>query len=431
MKHTHNHCCDHGHDHGPAGDPTPNPFGGEMDAGQKSLTDALRLSFGILKVIMLAVVALFLASGIFNVDPNEKALVLTFGKVRGTGETRVKGPGLHWTFPEPISEIVRIPVERVQSLSLDSFWYNESAQEKMTGQRIVTSPDLDPLVEGYSLTRNEGNLDLEGTDYNIVHSDWTVSYRIEQPEFFFENVYMRSREPGEDFLDAAAESVDPLIRSLASDAVVTTMVHYSIDDAIKSNTDIANDVRDLLQRKLDGIESGIRVVEVRAKRITWPKQVDDAFQASNQARQASEQIRINAAAYRQKLLTDTAGPRATEVLEKLEAGGLTAEDREALLVDMAGQVQSVIAAARADRTEVVEDAKAMASYLKNLLPEYRKYPQLVIQQLYQDAIEQVLANAEEKILVPPTQTGENREIRVQINRDPKLKKQQTNSEDRK
>ena len=254
--HTHDHDHDHGHGHDHAdGEAANRPLLEEMDAGQRSLTDALRLSFGILKLIMLAVTVLFLASGIFNVGPNEKALVLTFGKVRGAGESRVKGPGLHWTFPEPISEIIRIPVERVQGLSLDSFWYHETPQEKLSGKRIVTSQELNPLVDGYCLTRNEGDTDLVGTDYNIVHSDWTISYRIEQPEFFFENIYMRSRSRARTSRrrDRDGGPADP---GLASDAVVTTdgRLQYPTD-AIKSNTDIARDVKDLLQRKLDAIKA--------------------------------------------------------------------------------------------------------------------------------------------------------------------------------
>ena len=36
-------------------------------------------------------------------------------------------------------------------------------------------------------------------------------------------------------------------------------------------------------------------------------------------------------------------------------------------------------------------------------------------------------SADEKIMVPPTESAQNREIRVNINRDPKLKKKQSAS----
>ena len=81
----------------------------ELDVAAKSLTDALRFSFWILKFIMLILVGLFFASGIFRVQENEKAIVLTFGKIRGTGaEERILTSGLHWAWPAPIDEIVKI-----------------------------------------------------------------------------------------------------------------------------------------------------------------------------------------------------------------------------------------------------------------------------------------------------------------------------------
>ena len=83
---------------------------GRLDTAGKSLSDALHLSFTILKVIMVVLVILFLTSGIFRVQEDENALVLQFGKIRGNvSENRVPKPGLHWAWPEPISEIITIP----------------------------------------------------------------------------------------------------------------------------------------------------------------------------------------------------------------------------------------------------------------------------------------------------------------------------------
>jgi hypothetical protein len=81
----------------------------------------------------------------------------------------------------------------------------------------------------------------------------------------------------------------------------------------------------------------------------------------------------------------------------------------------------VISQARAYRTSVVADIKASAEYLRSLLPEYQRRPQLVLQKIYQDAIEEILGTVDEKIFVPP---GENqgREIRVLVNRELKPQK---------
>lgn len=395
----------------------------QMDAAGQSLTNALRVSFAILKVIMVLLVFLFAVSGVFRVQPDEEALVLQFGKFRGEGEDRVLRPGLKFAFPEPISEVIRIPVQRVQTLSVDSFWYFETEMERLsrTPRRDVTGP-LNPLRDGYSLTRNDRETGLAGTDYNIVHSKWVITYRIRSPIQFFESAYIRPRSPGEDFLDAAAETVDPMLSSLASNAIVSTMVKYSIDDAVRSQPDIALEVKNTLQRKLDEIGCGLEIDAVRADRIVWPRQVDEAFQASNRARQESAQMEIDARSFRDRVLTDTGGPEAEKVLDRLKNEDLTQDDQIELVEKLAGQAQTLIAEARAYRTRVVEEAKANAEYLQNLLPEYQKRPELVLQKIYQDAVQEVLAGADEKIFIQPAQGGKTREIRILINRDPQVRR---------
>ncbi len=421
----------HTHEHPPAGEPptgAQRPGFDELDAAGQSLTNALRVSFAILKVIMILLVVLFAFSGIFRVQPDEEAVVLRFGLFRGEGEDRILRPGLRFAFPEPIEEVIRIPVQRVQTLPIDTFWYFETEQDRLRQtQRPATGP-LNPLRDGYSLTRNDRQTDLEGTDYNIVHSRWSITYRIRSPIAFFESIYIRSREPGEDLLEAAAETLEPLLNSLASNAIVGTMVHYSIDDAVRSRADIATDVQYALQRKLDALGSGIVVDAVRADRIIWPRQVDNAFQASNRARQESEQARIDAASYKERLLTDVGGPLAEDVLRKLRDSDMSDQEQEQQIRLLSGQVQSKIADARTYRMRVVEEAKANAEYLQALLPEYRKRPQLVLQQLYQDAVQQVLGDADEKIVIQPGRDGKTREVRVLINRDPQVRRQPTDEQ---
>lgn len=419
MSHNHNHSH---HDHSSCGCQSRQPAAFEpQDAAGKSLGQALRTSFGILKIIMMILAVLFLASGIFKVQQDEQALVLLFGKVQGLGDARILKPGLQYTWPEPISEIIRIPVTKVQTLKVDSFWYYETDQEKLGQKNPYPPATLDPVKDGYCLTRNESLEGMEGTDYNIVHSRWSITYLISNPALFFENLYCRQPKPGEDFLDAAAENINPMLESFASNAIVATMTKFSIDDAITSKRDISDNVRNLLQQKLDSIGSGIRIDAVRAERIIWPRQVEDAFQASIQAGQQSKTAITDAYSFKEKMLTDTAGPDAETLLEKLKQPALSQSQKEELVAQMKGQVQGRISEARAYKTKVVEETKASAEYLHKLLPEYKKHPELVMQRLYQDAMEEVLANAEEKMVIQPGQG--QREIRVMINRDTKsLKK---------
>ena len=67
----------------------PTPVGIEADSAMKSLSEALRISFIVLKLIMIALIIFFIGSGFRTVKPDERAFVLRFGKIRGTGEERV------------------------------------------------------------------------------------------------------------------------------------------------------------------------------------------------------------------------------------------------------------------------------------------------------------------------------------------------------
>jgi membrane protease subunit HflK len=409
------------------------PAGDEFDAAGKSLSEALRISFIVLKIIMIVLVVVFLASGFRTVEPDEQALVLRFGKICGIGENRILGPGLKWVFPYPIDKIVKIPVAKKQNLPINSFWYYQRPDELLPETKPRVPATLDPVKDGYCITRSEERSQtiagLTGSDYHIVHCKWQLTYKIDDPERFFKNTYTDDAKPGQSYADVIAKSIKPLLERLFEDAVVTAMVNYTIDEAISSQDRIPKHVKKLLQEKLDRIESGIAVVSVQLTDITWPRQVDNAFLASIKASQESQKTISQAKGYAENTLNETAGPIAAQLFETLKdettrepvLSAVEGEEKELLWSQLAGQAQEKIAGARAYRTKVVETAKANAEYLQKLLPEYRKRPELVVQKIYQDAIEYILNNVDEKIIIQPTEGTKGREIRLLLNRDPTIK----------
>ena len=416
------------------------PAGDELDAAGKSLSEALRMSFIILKVIMIVLIVAFLASGFETVGSSEQALVLRFGKIRGMGEERLLGPGPHWILPYPIDEIVKIPVETTVNLSFDSFWYQESPEEKLSGQRRPARPDkpLDPKLDGYCLTRSErtaeaeaASADSDGSDYNIVHTRWQLTYQIADPERFFRNVYVRDVRPGDVYFSVITgpEGVKPLLESLFQDAVVTAMVNYTIDEAISSQDRIPRHVQRLLQEKLDKIQSGIRVVSIQLTASEPPAQVRDAFEASTKASQKSQTAITEARTYAGNTLSEAAGPVAEELFKALHDQTVNEQTKELLWSQLAGTAREKIAEARAYRTRVVETARANADYLERLLPEYRQRPKLVLQRIYLDFIERILNSADEKFVVQTAKGAKGTELRILLNRDaslkPKASKEQT------
>jgi regulator of protease activity HflC (stomatin/prohibitin superfamily) len=325
--------------------------------------------------------------------------------------------------------MVKIPVEKKVELPIRYFWYYQSKEELLSEsstQKTRFLPELDPVKDGYLISRSE-KLDetisgSNGSDYNIVHCKWHLTYQIDEPERFFKNMYVEDARPGEDYFDIITEGITPLLQNLFQDAIVTAAVNYTIDDIMYEQVSgIADDVKKLLQEKLKTIDSGIKVVRVRLTEKTWPRQVDEAFQALVTASQDRQTKIDEARTYAESTLNEVAGPIAEELFAALQDDTLSEEHKERLWDQLAGKAQEKITEARTYRTNIVSGARANAEYFQQLLPEYRKRPELVIQEIYQNAVERIFDNALEKFVIQSGKQVKETEFRILLNRDPSLK----------
>ena len=163
----------HDHSQDPAPDPKPAPgrSSPELDSGSQALTEALRGSFAIVKFVMLALLVVFIFSGFFTVNEQEKAIILRFGKPVGLGDQMLRGAGLHWAWPYPIDEVQRVPITEIQRVRSTVGWYGTTDALEAAGTEPLPGPSLNPAIDGYALT----------ADGNIVHSRATLRYRIAEP----------------------------------------------------------------------------------------------------------------------------------------------------------------------------------------------------------------------------------------------------------
>jgi membrane protease subunit HflK len=434
MAEPHNHDHHHHPHHPPHAGKEGEPLDTEqLDSAGRSLAEALRISFIILKVIMVGIVVAFLATCLQTIGPQEQGILLRFGQIRtgSDGEVALK-PGLRFVWPYPIEELVKIPVSTKTNLAVNTFWYFQTAEEILNDKtKPMTRPPekLDPLTEGYCLTRGEdlGNLLEEtgaevrpssgGDDYSIAHSKWQVTYEISDIRAFFKNVPVETPRPGEAYYDLMKKGVSPILQATVEEAVVKTLARYNIDELIASKDRIPSQVRELVQDRLAAMDSGVRVVSVTLTAFTWPRQVDVAFNAFITASQEARTQVSDSQANAQTILNEAAGPVAADLASALQPSDADPNRLESLWSQVAGECQTRLSEARAYRTTVVESARSSADYFQRLLPEYRKRPYLVVHNLYLDSISEVLAGANERFLVQPGE-GRKREIRVMLNRDP-------------
>jgi membrane protease subunit HflK len=387
------------------------------DPAGEALAEALQLSFKILKLVMLAIVVVFAISGFYKVEQNEQAIVLRFGKVLGTGSSALQSEGLHWKWPEPIDEAIKVPsAKAIRQLNVDDFWYYQSESEKLGLAAGRPGATLQFVRDGYSLTAstsdatftlNEtGGEDGPLTDYNLVHSRWLMKYSITDPMVFVEKLWNGH--------EASWHHVEAFLRNVLSEAVTMTCANRDINWIIwLSPRQFSDDVQRRLQDHLQVLDVGI-TASLDFVDKTPPRQVGPAFDAATSARS-----------------------------EKKGVIGEATSQKSQILSNAKAEAQIMVGQAQAWRTRLVEAARSDAKYLdkvvggieavaRNKVPDgsadvasrrrevVNQLMAVTVDQLYQEAIRSVIANADETIVL--NTNGENVQWRPILSRDPSLKK---------
>ncbi|MGV3772096.1 MAG: protease modulator HflK [Verrucomicrobiales bacterium] len=380
-KHNHgDHNHDHGHDHkhdqpkdlktimrAPAPTPTQTPPpGGESileDTGSRALSEALRSSFVIVKVVMVLLVIVFLGSGVFTVPNQEKAIVLRFGKPVGEGDAQLLGPGLHWSFPYPIDEVVRIPIGELQSVRSTVGWFARTPglEEK---DEPDPGPSLNPAADGYTLT----------SDANIIHVSADLRYRIIRPLDYVLN-----------FTSGAN-----VVQNTLDNALFQASSQFTVDQVLTSDK-LGFQEKVLAKVKQTTEEIGLGIsIENLDLRVREPRQVAQAFRMVTEAAVGSRKALDDARGYANTILS-------------------TAE----------GEATSIINAGETDRTRLVQAVAAEAGYFQDQLPHYKSNPELFTTRLKAEAIGRIMTNSHDKLFIPG-----NQELRLQLNREPPKPKTQ-------
>jgi len=182
----------------------------------------------------------------------------------------------------------------------------------------------------------------------------SVQYIINNPE----NFVLKVRSPEASLEQATNSALRHVVGGSSMDPVLT-----------EGRAQIAQDVRQRLQRYLDSYETGIYVTTVNVDDAQPPNQVQAAFDDVIKAREDEERVKNEAQAY---------------------ANGIIPEAR--------GRAQRQLEEANAYKERVVARALGETDRFSALLTEYRKAPAVTRERLYIDAIETVYSNTS-KVLI--------------------------------
>jgi membrane protease subunit HflK len=237
------------------------------------------------------VVLVWALSGIYIVAPDERGVVLRFGKV-----ARQTDPGPHYRLPWPIEQVLRPSVTTIR-------------KEEIGFRTVAAGPparyqEIDP--EALMLTGDE----------NIVKLEFIVQYRIRPDATGTTDFLFNVRGPPETLRAAAEASIREVIG------------RTNIDDALTEGKEkIQQETQEVLQDILDRYGAGIEVVTLKLQDVDPPDQVSDAFKDVISAQQDKERLINEATGYANDVVPRARG-HAAQVLNEAE-GYREAKVREA------------------------------------------------------------------------------------------------------
>ena len=214
--------------------------------------------------VLVGLILLWLATGIYIVGPDEVGVVRTFGKF-----TRVVQSGLNWKFPAPI-EIVDTPkVTEVKRIEI--------------GFRT--------LKNGQYRTVEKESLMLTG-DENIVDAEMIVQYKIKDPVAYLFRIV----------------GPELTVREAAEASLRTVVGRNKIDETLTTGKfTIQEETKNQLQSVLDNYNSGIHVVAVQLQDVSPPKEVIGAFKDVASAKEDKNRMINQAEGYRNDVIPKARG----------------------------------------------------------------------------------------------------------------------------
>ena len=213
----------------------------------------------LLGVIGAGALTVWALMGFYQLDEQERAIVLRFGKY-----TETLQPGLQWN-PPIIDEVVTVNTTKVRAASF---------REVMLTQ-----------------------------DENIVEVSMSVQYVIDDPEKFV----LQVRDPEISLQHAAQSALRHAVGDTTMDLVLT-----------EGRALLAIEVRDRLQGYLNDYGTGIRVSKVNIAEGKPPAQVQGAFDDVIKAREDEERVKNEAQSYANGIVPEARG-RAQRMMEEANA----------------------------------------------------------------------------------------------------------------
>lgn len=265
-------------------------------------------------------VAFYLSLGFFQVQPDQRGVVLRFGKW-----VRTVGPGLRYALPYPFEEVIVQRVTKVNQIDISSS------------------------------NQQEESLMLTG-DSNLANISFSVLWKIKEDGV--EDYLFNAKKP-ELTVKAVAESV-------MRDIVGQTPFTYV---QTEGRADIQNKAKAGLQLIMDEYKMGIEIVRIELQKVEPPASVIDSFRDVERAQAEQQSEKNRAEAYDRDTRARTRG----FVAEKINKGEA---EKRTLIEQAKGNVARFLSAY--SQYKLAPDIVSKRLYLETMTSIYSNINKIVI-----------------------------------------------------
>ncbi len=395
-----------------------------LDPAQQSLNQALRLSFGLLKILMVVLLVLFLTSGFRTIQEGNRGLRLRFGAIQ---DEDAVGSGAVWTYPQPVGELVVVPANP-QDLPIDGF-----LPAKMPNELTRPWKDLRRAPSAGLMPGRDGS--LLTSDGNIVHVEWSARYRIDDAV---------KKE-----MHIAHDELETLVRVAVEQGIVHAVSRTTIDDLeeevydvlVGSREAIAAMARRKAQQTLTALDSGIVLDSLAMEDTSPPLQTKEIFERVATAQSTAQQEREQARQEAVEILSAAAGEAQARLVSLIEAYGEQLELSNAAAADhllariegilqgealpedegiqVAGRAASIMEGAKRERVGIRQSAEGEYRTFRAIREQFASAPDVTIAKYWSDALLRVMNNPYTQTMLVPANAND---LTITIGPDPDVMK---------
>jgi membrane protease subunit HflK len=275
-----------------------------------------------LYTLVAASCVLYLASGFYQVQHDQRGVVLRFGKW-----VRTVGPGLQYILPYPIEDVILQKVTKVNQIDVGSFFKNQQDE----------------------------SLVLTG-DSNLANISFSVLWKIKEDGV--EDYLFNAKSP-EITVRAVSESV---VREIVGQTPFTYV-------QTEGRGEIQRKARENIQALMDEYRMGIEIVRVELQRVEPPASVIDSFRDVERAQAEQQSEKNKAEAYDRDTRARTRGL----IAEKLNHGEST---KRSIIETARGTVARFLSAY--SQYKLAPDVVSKRLYIEGMRDIYKGVNKIII-----------------------------------------------------